>query len=111
MQDCQQMVNTNILGVMAMTQLIVPGMVQRGGGHVFMMSSIAAHEAYSGGAIYCATKHAVQAYTDSLRHDLIATPVRHSTLCLCTEHHRYQCSYSVNSQSSDLSSCMYQSYC
>lgn len=70
------MVNTNILGLMAMTQLVVPGMVQRGSGHVFMMSSIAAHEAYAGGAIYSATKHAVQGYTNSLRHDLNATPVR-----------------------------------
>eukprot|EP00892_Ulva_mutabilis_P012717 jgi/Ulvmu1/9818/UM056_0059.1 len=75
-QECQHMVNVNVLGVMAMTQLIVPGMVKRGSGHVFMMSSIAGHEAYGGGAIYCATKHAVQAFTDSLRHDLNATPIR-----------------------------------
>lgn len=76
LQACQQVVNTNVLGVMAMTQVVVPGMVERGTGHVFVLSSIAGHEAYVGGAIYCASKHAVQAFSNSLRHDLVATPVR-----------------------------------
>lgn len=78
MQDVAAMIDTNIKGVIAMTKAIVPHMVAGKAGHVINMSSIAAHESYSGGAVYCATKHAVSAFTGALRHDLIATPVRPS---------------------------------
>lgn len=70
------MLDTNVRGLIAMTKAIVPFMVQRNRGHVINLSSIAGHEAYAGGAIYCATKHAVDAYSNSLRHDLVATQVR-----------------------------------
>jgi 3-hydroxy acid dehydrogenase / malonic semialdehyde reductase len=75
MQDVTAMLDTNVKGLIAMTTAIVPHMVKHKAGHVINISSIAGHEAYAGGAIYCATKHAVDAFTTSLRHDLVATQV------------------------------------
>jgi NADP-dependent 3-hydroxy acid dehydrogenase YdfG len=63
-----------------MTKAIVPSMVARNSGHIIMLGSVAGHESYAGGAIYCATKHAVHAYTNALRADLVATQV-----CCCHE--------------------------
>ena len=64
------MIDTNIRGLLAMTRLVVPGMVERGGGHIINIGSIA------GGSVYCATKAAVKALSDGLRIDLVDTPLR-----------------------------------
>lgn len=69
-------IDTNIKALLAMTRLIVPGMVERGCGHVINIGSIAGDAAYAGGSVYCATKAAVKALSDSLRIDLVNTPVR-----------------------------------
>ena len=58
MSDVRSMVEVNIVGLVAFTRAFVPGMKERGRGHIVNMSSIAGHEAYAGGSIYCATKHA-----------------------------------------------------
>lgn len=69
-------IDTNIKALLAMTRLIVPGMVKRGCGHVINIGSIAGDAAYAGGSVYCATKAAVKALSDGLRIDLADTPVR-----------------------------------
>jgi NADP-dependent 3-hydroxy acid dehydrogenase YdfG len=74
--DWDTMVDTNIKGLLTMTRLITPAMKQRNSGHVINIGSIAGHEAYPGGSVYCATKHAVKAITEATKKDLHGTAVR-----------------------------------
>lgn len=75
--DCwETMIDTNIKGLLTMTRLVVPGMVERNHGHVINIGSIAGDAAYAGGNVYCATKSAVKALTDGLRIDVAHTAVR-----------------------------------
>ncbi len=74
--DWDQMIDTNIKGLLTMTRLVVPGMVERNHGHVINIGSVAGDAAYAGGNVYCATKSAVKALSDGLRIDLAHTCVR-----------------------------------
>lgn len=74
--DWDQMIDTNIKGLLTMTRLIVPGMVERNHGHVINIGSVAGDAAYAGGNVYCATKSAVKAISDGLRIDVAHTKVR-----------------------------------
>lgn len=74
--DWNTMIDTNIKGLLAMTRLIVPGMVEAKKGHVINIGSLAGDAAYAGGNVYCATKAAVKAITDGLRIDVADTPIR-----------------------------------
>ncbi len=76
MQEWDVVIDTNVKALLYMTRLIVPGMVERGRGHVINIGSIAGDAAYGGGSVYCATKAAVKALSDGLRIDLVDTPVR-----------------------------------
>ena len=76
MEHVRQMIDTNVTAVMAFTRAFVPGMRSRGRGHLINIGSIAGHECYSGGSVYCATKHAIDAFTTAARHDLLGTPIR-----------------------------------
>lgn len=78
--DWDEMIDTNVKGLLTMTRLIVPGMVQRNRGHVINIGSVAGDAAYAGGNVYCATKAAVKAITDGLRIDLVNTRVRVTNL-------------------------------
>ena len=78
--DWETMIDTNIKGLLTMTRLVVPGMVQRNRGHVINMGSVAGDAAYAGGNVYCATKAAVKALTDGLRIDVANTAVRVTNL-------------------------------
>lgn len=69
--DWEQMIDTNVKGLLHVTRAVLPGMVARKGGHIINLSSIAGREAYGQGAVYCATKHAVEAITQSMRIDLV----------------------------------------
>lgn len=76
LEEWDIVIDTNIKALLAMTRLIVPGMVKRGCGHVINIGSIAGDAAYAGGSVYCATKAAVKALSDGLRIDLVDTPLR-----------------------------------
>ncbi|MBD3224910.1 MAG: SDR family NAD(P)-dependent oxidoreductase [Caldithrix sp.] len=78
--DWDEMIDTNIKGLLYITRMVVPGMLERRQGDIVNIGSIAGHEVYAGGNIYCATKHAVDAITKGLRIDLVDTPLRVSTV-------------------------------
>ena len=80
MDDWETMIDTNIKGLLTMTRLIVPGMVERNRGHVINIGSVAGDATYAGGNVYCATKSAVKAITDGLRIDVAHTAVRVTNL-------------------------------
>ena len=75
-QDWDTMIDTNIKGLLTMTRLVVPRMVERGSGHIINIGSVAGDAAYANGNVYCATKAAVKALSDGLRIDLAETPLR-----------------------------------
>jgi serine 3-dehydrogenase len=79
-QDWEEMIDTNIKGLLYMTRALVPGMVSRSRGHVINIGSIAGHQTYPGGSVYCATKAAVKAISEGLKQDLLGTPVRVSSV-------------------------------
>jgi NADP-dependent 3-hydroxy acid dehydrogenase YdfG len=87
--EARTMLETNVYSVVALTKAAVrlmlasPERQQQGGtspssrpGHVVFLSSVAGHEAYGGGSVYCATKHALEAFATATRHDLVSTPIR-----------------------------------
>ena len=80
MDDWETMIDTNIKGLLTMTRLIVPRMVERNRGHVINIGSVAGDAAYAGGNVYCATKSAVKALTDGLRIDVADTAIRVTNL-------------------------------
>lgn len=79
-QDWEEMIDTNVKGLLWVTRAVVPGMVERGRGHVVNLGSTAQEIAYPGGAVYCGTKAAVKLINDGLREDLLGTPVRVSDI-------------------------------
>lgn len=74
--DYETMIDTNIKALLSITQLVVPGMIARGKGHIINIGSVAGDVAYPGGSVYCATKAAVKVLSDGLRMDLAHTPLR-----------------------------------
>jgi NADP-dependent 3-hydroxy acid dehydrogenase YdfG len=74
--DWQQMYETNVLGVLRMTQALLPALERGGGGHVVVTGSIAGHLVYEGGAGYTAAKHGASAVVETLRLELNGRPVR-----------------------------------
>ncbi len=76
LEEWDIVIDTNIKGLLNITRLVTPGMVQRGVGHIINIGSIAGDAAYPGGSVYCATKAAVKILSDGLRQDLVDTPLR-----------------------------------
>lgn len=79
-RDWDEMIDTNVKGLLYVTRALLPGMIERGRGHIVNIGSVAGHDVYPGGAVYCATKHAVDAITRGLRMDLLGKPIRVSTV-------------------------------
>jgi len=80
MDDWDRMIDTNVKGLLYLTRMISPDMVDRKSGHILNIGSIAGHQAYRGGAVYCATKFAVNAINTSMKMDLHGTGVRVSMI-------------------------------
>jgi len=78
--DWEEMIDTNLKGLLWVIRAVLPGMIARGRGHVINIGSIAGHEVYPGGSVYCATKHAVAALNRALAIDTLGTGVRVSSV-------------------------------
>jgi serine 3-dehydrogenase len=78
--DWEEMIDTNLKGLLYVSRAVIPGMVKRGAGHIINLGSIAGYEIYPGGNVYCATKFAVRALSRGLRLDLCGTPIRVSEI-------------------------------
>ena len=78
--DWEEMIDTNLKGLLYMTRAVTPFMLKNGLGHIINIGSIAGREVYPNGNVYCATKHAVAALTRGMKMDLHGTPIRVSTV-------------------------------
>lgn len=76
LNDWEEMIDTNVKGLLYVSRAVLPGMVERKKGHVINIGSIAGREVYPAGNVYCATKHAVRALTKGMQIDLNGTGVR-----------------------------------
>lgn len=76
MEDATTMLETNVKAVVALTSVVSKSMKKRNAGHIINISSVAAHESYKQGGVYCATKHALDALTVAARHDFVDTDIR-----------------------------------
>ena len=74
--DWEQMIDTNIKGLLYVTRLISPAMVARKSGHIINLGSIAGRMVYPNGSVYCATKHAVRALSEGMRMDFLPYNIR-----------------------------------
>lgn len=79
-QDWQDMIQTNVVGLLALSQLVIPHMVSRKSGHIVNLGSVAGRWVYPGGAVYCASKFAVRALTEGMRMDLAGSSIRVSNI-------------------------------
>jgi serine 3-dehydrogenase len=80
LEDWEEMIDTNIKGLLYVTRAVLPGMVKRNSGIVITIGSIAAFQPYPKGNVYCATKAAVDSFSDSLRMELVDTAIRVCTV-------------------------------
>ena len=80
LEDWEEMIDTNVKGLLYVTRAVVPGMLERSSGHIINIGSIAGREVYLKGNVYCATKYAVRALTQGMRIDLHDSPIRVTTI-------------------------------
>lgn len=79
-QDWNEMIDTNVKGVLYVSKCVIPLMMKNKTGHIINIGSIAGREVYPNGNVYCATKHAVDAITKSMRMELLDSGIRVSTI-------------------------------
>jgi len=72
----EEMIDTNVKGLLYVTRFILPQMVERKSGHIINIGSTAGHEAYAYGNVYCATKFAVKGLTQSIRLDVLDKDIK-----------------------------------
>ncbi len=75
-EDWEQMIDTNIKGVLYITRKVAPLMIERGGGHIVNIGSTAGTQVYENGNVYCATKHAMHALSQAMRQDMLKHNIR-----------------------------------
>lgn len=80
MLDWDEMIDTNVKGLLYVSRAVIPIMVKNNIGHIINIGSIAGHEVYPKGNVYCASKHAVDALTKGMRVDLVDTDIRVTTI-------------------------------
>ena len=74
--DWDTMIDTNVKGLLYVSRIVIPWMLEHGSGHIFNIGSIAGKEVYPKGGVYCASKHAVDALTRGMRIDLLGSGIR-----------------------------------
>lgn len=79
-EEWDEMIDVNVKGTLNMTRLLLPKMLEKQKGHIINVGSTSGHGTYPGGGVYCATKFAIRALTDTLRMELVATPIRVSLI-------------------------------
>ncbi|MGE0763497.1 MAG: SDR family NAD(P)-dependent oxidoreductase [Bdellovibrionales bacterium] len=79
-EDWQEMIETNVMGLLRLTQLVLPKMCERKAGHIVNIGSVAGRWGYPGGNVYSASKSAVHMLSESMRLDLLGTGVRVSEI-------------------------------
>ena len=79
-QDWEEMIDTNVKGLLYVTRAVLPAMVERNSGHIINIGSIAGHQTYPMGNVYCASKFAVTGLSRGLKMDLLGTAVRVSSV-------------------------------
>lgn len=75
-QDWNEMIDTNVKGLLYVSKCIIPLMIENNSGHIINTGSIAGKEVYPMGNVYCASKHAVDAITKSIRMELVNTNIK-----------------------------------
>ena len=76
----EEMIDTNVKGLLYISRLVLPLMTARNRGHVINIGSVAGHEVYPNGNVYCATKFAVHALSKGIRYDLLDKKIRVTTI-------------------------------
>ena len=79
-EDWEEMIDTNVKGLLYISRAVLPGMVARDEGHVINIGSTAGHQVYPKGNVYCGSKHAERAISEGMRLDLHGTSVRVTTI-------------------------------
>jgi hypothetical protein len=74
--DWERMIDTNVKGLLYITRKVAPMMIKQGRGHILNVASIAGHEVYENGNVYCATKHAVEALSKAMRIDMLKDKIK-----------------------------------
>lgn len=78
--DWEQMIDTNIKGLLYITRKVIPFMIEKSKGHIVNIGSIAGTQVYENGNVYCASKHAVHALSQGMRIDLLKHNIKVSEI-------------------------------